>query len=206
VPVASLKDRGCREIATIYEALANGAIDDQGRHDAMAALLRPAYLAATTPWEQSGKSGDEAGWVGARRFVVDALDRDGTFLDCGCANGYLMECVPEFVELARRRLPQWADRIWVGNAASWLPPLRFDAVRIGLEYVPEHRRAELVAHLLRKVVAAGGRLIVGPFTEEVEQRTTEDDLADWGHVIAGRSELPHRDPRVVRRLVWVDVP
>jgi hypothetical protein len=137
---------------------------------------------------------------------VDALDRDGTFLDCGCANGYLMECVPEFVELARRRLPQWADRIWVGNAASWLPPLRFDAVRIGLEYVPEHRRAELVAHLLRKVVAAGGRLIVGPFTEEVEQRTTEDDLAGWGHVIAGRSELPHRDPRVVRRLVWVDVP
>ena len=35
--------------------------------------------------------GDEARWSRARRVIVDAIDRDGTFLDVGCANGLLME-------------------------------------------------------------------------------------------------------------------
>jgi hypothetical protein len=78
VPAESLKDRGRREIAAIDEALASGTIDDRGWHDAMAALLRPSYLGAATPWEQSGKSGDEASWTdswwtrwtGAARFCT----------------------------------------------------------------------------------------------------------------------------------------
>jgi SAM-dependent methyltransferase len=223
VPIAALKDRGWRRIAAVDAALRAGEIDEQGWHTAMAALVRPIYLAARTPWGQSGKSGGEADWMATRRFVVDALDRDGTFLDCGCANGYLMECVrrwaaakgldvqpygvdivADFVELARARLPQWAGRVWVGNVLSRVPPFRFDAVRVGLEYVPEHRRPDLVEHLLHKALAERGRLIVGPYTEEAEHHATEDDLTAWGHVVAGRSELPHADPRVVRRLVWID--
>src|SRR5439155_1493026 len=87
-------------------------------------------------------------------LVCGAMKLDGTFLDVGCANGLLMETlvewcaamririepygldiVPELAALARTRLPQWADRIFVGNALTWSPPLRFDFVRAGLEYV-----------------------------------------------------------------------
>ena len=43
---------------------------------------------------------------------------------------YGVDISPALAELARRRLPQWADRIWVGNAVNWRPPgaMRFDYV------------------------------------------------------------------------------
>ena len=33
-------------------------------------------------------------WEGARRLLLDAVTADGSFLDVGCANGHLLECVP----------------------------------------------------------------------------------------------------------------
>src|SRR5262249_7558245 len=134
----------------------------------------------------------------ARSHVVDAIDHDGTFLDVGCASGYLMECIvrwssrrvepygleiaPELAALARRRLPRWADRIFVGNALTWTTPHRFDFVRTGLEYVPPPRRRDLVAQLL----GFCDRLVVGSFNEEVEERTLERAVESWGFAIAGR--------------------
>src|SRR5215472_11825041 len=48
--------------------------------------------------------------------------------------------------MARRRLPQWADRIWLGNAIEWVPPpgLRFDYVDLLLDCVPRRRRPDLI--------------------------------------------------------------
>jgi len=214
--IEALKDGGWREIAAIDAALERGEIDEDGWHRAMADLVVPAYLAAETPWGQSGKSGDEALWEEGRSHIADAIDRDGTFLDVGCASGYLMECIvgwsshvveaygleiaPELAALARRRLPQWADRIYVGNALTWVPPWRFDFVRTGLEYVPLPRRHELVAHLL----GFCDRLIVGAFNEEVEERALERAVESWGFRVAGRSERAHRDQRIVRRVFWID--
>ena len=153
-----------REAEEIDARLARGEIDENGWHDEVAAIVVPNYLAQETPWEQSGKSGDVANWHYARSHVAHAFDRDGTFLDVGCASGFLIECVggwthhaiepygldiaPELAELARRRLPQWADRIWVGNALEWEPPMRFTYIRTGLEYVPPRRGRDLVRHLL----------------------------------------------------------
>jgi trans-aconitate methyltransferase len=120
--------------------------------------------------------GDEARWEAGRRPIVEAIDRDGSFLDVGCASGHLLECLvtwsphrielfglelaPRLTELAWRRLPQWADRIYVGNALTWEPPQRFDFVRTELVYVPVDRRADYVHRLLSAVVAPGGRMIV----------------------------------------------
>ncbi len=73
---------------------------------------------------------------------------------------YGLELAPRVAELARRRLPQWADRIFVGNALTWDPPLRFDFVRTELVYVPPNQRKTLLERLLGRVVAPKGRLIV----------------------------------------------
>ena len=54
-------------------------------------LLQSAYLRADTPWGQSGNGGTVADWERSRRPVAGAIERDGTFLDVGCANGFLME-------------------------------------------------------------------------------------------------------------------
>ncbi|MGZ4164665.1 MAG: class I SAM-dependent methyltransferase, partial [Tumebacillaceae bacterium] len=89
-------------------------------------VLEPLYLAGETPWNQSGFAGSEERWIRLRKPIADCIERSGRFLDIGCANGYLMECVTrwtaerglhveahgldiseDFVELAKRRLPQW---------------------------------------------------------------------------------------------------
>ena len=142
----------------------------------MAAIYEAAYLDAGNPRAQSGFGGDETRWEVARRPIADAIDRDGTFLDIGCASGHLLEClagwtphrvepyglelVPALAELARARLPDWADRIFVGNALTWEPPQRFDFVRTELVYVPDERQRALVERLLGEIVAPGGRLIL----------------------------------------------
>ena len=216
-------ERGWRQLAAIDEALERGEIDEDGWHEAVAGIVVPAYLAGETPWQQSGKSGDLAGWERGRRPIMAAVERDGTFLDVGCANGFLMESVrawgaegglqiepygldisAELAGIARRRLPRWADRIFVGNAREWTPPRRFDYVRTGLDYVPPTGRRALVEHLLGQVVSPGGRLIVGVFNEERETHGTEERLSSWGFDIAGRIDAEHRDPRVVYRAVWID--
>ncbi|MDQ3874367.1 MAG: class I SAM-dependent methyltransferase [Actinomycetota bacterium] len=216
-PYAHLKDGAWRELAVIDGRLERGEIDEEGWHREVQELLVPAYLAADTPWGQSGKSGDAEDWRYARSHIAHAIDRAGAFLDVGCANGFLMESItswapfsvepygldlsPQLVELARRRLPRWADRIFVGNALHWEPPRCFDFVRTGLEYVPRRRRRELVEHLL----SFCDRLIVGVFPEHESERTTEELLRGWGFRIAGRSERANRrKPGMEYRVLWID--
>ncbi len=185
--------------------------------------MEPAYLSAETPQGQSGHSGDDVRWEQGRRLLLDAVPAGSDVLDIGCANGLLMESLVRWgaedgkavepygveisdrlADLARRRLPQWADRIWTGNAMTWVPPRRFDVVRTGLDYVPPRRRADFVARLLDEVVAPGGRLLVGTFNEEPDRDTVAESLRAWGYTVAGATSRVHRDPRLRYKAVWVD--
>ena len=216
-PYAAQKELAWREMAETDARLARGEIDEAAWHAEIARFIVPAYLAARTPWEGSGKSGSAEDWEYARSHLGHAIDRAGSFLDVGCANGYLLECVPrwtrhrldrfgvdiapELVELARRRLPELAERLWVGNALTWEPPHRFTYIRTGLEYVPRHRRRELVDRLLGNC----DRLIIGVFNEEVHARPTEQLLRSWGHIVAGRSERANlKKPGIDYRVLWID--
>ena len=211
-------------IDAVYE---RGEIDAAEWHRRVGAIIGPSYLAATDPRAQSGSSGTPAEWEAARRFVFKAVDRDGTLLDVGCANGHLMECaaawlsedgyhvepygleiLPELAALARRRLPRWADRIAAGNALDWVPERPFDFVHTRLDYAPARLRPELVRHLLEATVAPGGRLIVGAHSEVVGSAPKlEGDASSWGFQISGRVDVPHaQDHRVVRRAFWIDKP
>jgi hypothetical protein len=208
------KERGWREVAAIDAAYARGDLDDEAWHAATAALVVPAYLAARTAEGGSGSSRDPAGWERARSLLADAVDSGQSFLDIGCANGHLMESIErwagvepygleissDLAELARKRLPRWADRIWVGNAVAWEPTRRFDVARTGLDYVPRPRRKQLLEHLL----SYADRVVVGVFNEERERRSLENEVASWGMPIAGRTERPHPHPRLAYRAFWID--
>ncbi|MBM3265311.1 MAG: hypothetical protein FJY97_18075 [candidate division Zixibacteria bacterium] len=158
-----------------------GAIDEATRLDRVTDALASAYLIKDDPRWGSGFDGDAELWRQARELVVDAVARDGTFLDVGCPNGHLMECVAVWAaergyrlvvyglehstalaRTARRRVPAWSDQIFEGDVRFFQSPRRFDYVRTGLEYVPAGQRAWLIERLLRDVVSPDGRLIVGP--------------------------------------------
>ena len=228
IPIELAKNRAWPLLERLNRALDAGKIDEARWYREINAVVVPAYLAGANPAAQSGSSGDIADWAYKRDLIADAVDRGGSFLDVGCASGYLMETLagwcrerghsiepygldiaPELAELARRRLPSWADRIFVGNAIDWLPPRRFDFVRTGLEYVPPPRQRDLVERLLGDFVAPGGRLIIGVYSEERDATrlgpAEEDRVASWGWRIAGRTERPHRrDNRLVYRVFWID--
>ena len=208
------KEGGWREVAAIDAAYAAGELDATGWYEAMASLVVPAYLAAETPEGGSGSSRDVAGWTYARSLIADACAPGQTFLDIGCANGHLMESMAEWAgvepygidisaelaELARRRLPQWADRIWVGNAATWDPPRRFEVIRTGLDYVPPDRRRPFVERLL----GFCDRLVVGVHNEEGDAPGHEEEVASWSFSIAGRVVRDHPHPKLVYKIFWLD--
>jgi SAM-dependent methyltransferase len=154
-----------------------------------------AYLSTDDPRAQSGFHGSDERWEAARRAIVEAIDRPGTFLDVGCANGLLMESIvawsahaidpygldfaPGLVELARVRLPEWADRIWLGDAATWTAPFAFDFVHARLELGP-----------IERIRSFGRRLIVssdGSFRrpDSPKAEPVADRLRDLGREVAG---------------------
>jgi hypothetical protein len=197
-----------------------------------AAMDEAAYLATEDARAQSGFRGDAARWEAARRVIAAGIDRDGTFLDIGCANGLLMKTMvawaaadghqiepygldisERLVALARDRLPHWADRFYIGNALTWEPPAgmprRFDFARTELVYVPEGRYRDYVAHLLDRVVAPGGRLLVCSYGSSRRPaprvEPIDDWLRDWGFSVAGIAEAA--DPEngiIITRVAFVE--
>ncbi len=151
-------------------------------------LREDAYLQHpdSEPWRQSGMSGPEERWVALRTPVADCIDKSGSFLDIGCANGYLLECClrwtaergisiepygldisEKLIALAKQRLPPYANRLFVGNAFTWQPPCRFDFVRTELVYVPADLEAQYLKFLLKNHLAPGGKLLVANYGEGV---------------------------------------
>ena len=58
--IEHLKERAWQQVAAIDRALAEGRIDEDAWHQAMAALIKPAYLAAENPYAQAGHGGNAA--------------------------------------------------------------------------------------------------------------------------------------------------
>ena len=149
--------------------------------------LEPSYLAAAEPWSQSGFSGPFERWVACRKPIAECMTEPGAFLDIGCANGYLLECVPQWaaergtpidpwgldlsaklVATARKRLVDHREKLFAGNALTWEPPRRFDYVRTELCYVPDEYQARYISRLLSEYVCRGGKLLVTEYRSRKE--------------------------------------
>jgi len=156
-------------------------------------ILQSSYVAAPTPWQQSGKGGTFEDWVRLRIPISECVTRSGSFLDIGCANGFLLECllnwtkmknidlVPygldygsKLVELARERLPAFKDHIFVGNCWDWQPPRRFTYVHTCTEYVPNNLRTAYLKRLLSEFLEVDGLLLVSHY-----RASGEDLTRDW---------------------------
>jgi SAM-dependent methyltransferase len=186
--------------------------------------LEPAYLAHDDPIRRSGFSGGPARWRAEREPILDAVHSNGDFIDIGCANGFLLEClvawarergielVPHgldlgerLIELARKRLPEFASNFHVGNAWDWAPPMRYDFVYTLCDCVPDELLPEYVEKLMSDVASPGGRLILGSYgsrSRALRALNVSRSLKSMGLNVAGaaRGGTPP-----VTAFAWVDV-
>jgi hypothetical protein len=144
--------------------------------------LAISYLAESDPIRQSGFGGGGERWRAEREPILEGVNASGTFVDLGCANGYLLQSLMAWahdrslslipygidysaglVELSRRRLPEFRSHFEVANAWTWRPPIRFQFVYTLYDAVPEDYLPVYLRRLLDEVVAPGGRLIVGAY-------------------------------------------
>jgi 2-polyprenyl-3-methyl-5-hydroxy-6-metoxy-1,4-benzoquinol methylase len=225
-----LRAQGDTAAARLVE-LAGAAVDGLSDEDFFAAntrLLETSYLDPRNdnPRQGSGFGGTAGEWIAGRSHLADAVERDGTFLDVGCANGLLLESLvvwcgerghhvepygvdlsARLVEEAVRRLPAWADRFAVGNAIDWRPAdgRRFDHVHTLLELVPAARRADLVSHLREHLVTPGGRVIISHYVP-VDRRDQwpRTVLEALGFDVAGETVPDPTTARPVAPSAWID--
>ncbi len=161
--------------------------------DEVRQILQSAYVAAPTPWQQSGKGGTFEEWVRLRIPISECVTRSGSFLDIGCANGFLLECLlhwtqmkglklqpygldyaPQLVEMAKKRLPAFKEQVFLGNSWDWQPPRRFTYVCTEAVYVPNNLRVPYLKRLLNEFLEADGALLVTHY------RSSSEDLSrDW---------------------------
>ena len=67
------------------------------------------------------------------------------------------------IELAKVRLPEYADNFHVGNAWDWRPQRKYSYVYMLYDCLPLSYLAEGVSRLLERMVAPNGRLVVGAY-------------------------------------------
>jgi SAM-dependent methyltransferase len=155
--------------------------------------LERSYLSETDPIRQSGFGGGAVRWRAEREPILEAVESDGDFLDVGCANGYLLECLMHWgcertinltphgldtgsrlVDLARQRLPEYKDNFYVGNGWDWIPPRKFRYVCSLIDCVPEEYLEEYIYRLSKRIVTPGGRLILGAYGSKTQQKLPFD--------------------------------
>lgn len=184
------------------------------------------YLASDNPRGQSGHSGDEHHYFLSHLTILEAVNKDGSFIDVGCANGYLLESLDRWtkalgyysiefygldiseglIDLAVKRLPSWKEKLFIGNALYWSPTVKYDFVCVKeLSYVPNNKQKGFLEHLLHNYVAPKGRLILGPYGEERQTKELENKLSEWGYTPTGYVEKSHPKHKLLsRRLLWFD--
>ena len=190
--------------------------------------LESSYLESDDPLLQSGYDGGAKRWKEERGPIIEAIDHDGTIMDVGCANGYLLESLcawatlekrwhlipygvdinPGLITEAMRRWSGVADHFWVADAWKFAPPVKFDFVYALSDIVPLSYLPTYVSRLLNFYVKPGGRLIVGHYGSK-GQRVDPIDIGavldDYGFPVAGTMQggkmREHAGP--VTRFAWL---
>jgi len=185
--------------------------------------LEEAYLQHDEPWKQSGFSGPEERWVAYRKPIADCIDKSGSFLDIGCANGYLLECIlkwtaerniniipygldlsEKLTELTKQRLPIYKQNIYTGNGWLWHNPIRFDYVATEIVYVPEQLQKQYLQRIVDTYLANEGKLLLTEYRSSKDPVTKpwiNQTLKQWGFKVIKQVSGVYDDKELTR--VWV---
>jgi hypothetical protein len=212
--------------AYVNAALDNNEISKDEWYEINKVYFTNLYLSYDNPRAQSGHSGDAFHYLYSHMQILDAIYKDGTFCDIGCANGHLMEMVYKWalgvgfnlqmfgldiseglIEFSRKRLPEWHDNFFVGNAHFWKPEKKFDYIHMRAETVEEPRldgRYIIFSHYWENYLNVGGRLIIGPYWYTNDD-SVQRQILDWGISPKGYSEKSdYRESSKIKKVLWFE--
>lgn len=178
------------------------------------------YVTRSDPIEQSGFTGGPARWREERSPIVQAIDRDGSFLDVGCANGKLAADVRSWalerghhvdihgIDLSRR-LVEIAQRtvdgtFEVADAWTWEPDRQWTFVYTTLDISPP----DLWPAWLRRIagwIEPHGRMIVGAYGSRsagIVPPNVADVLTSVEFELLGSADVGHP---MTARFAWTQV-
>lgn len=135
------------------------------------------------------------GWEAGRRFIADLIDQEGTLLDFGCANGFLLKCLeewadkkidpygidtdPAMIEQAKALYPDKPDHF--ADATQAPPegfPKSFDMIYWNVwdnfDMASEEGKEMLARNLTH--VKPGGKMILGFYAPDKKQNLAQIDL------------------------------
>ena len=144
--------------------------------------------------EGSSCPGQFENWEAGRRFIADALAKDGTILDVGCGNGFMLRCLqewsgknlepygvdvePAFIAGAKQVFPEQAEHFFLQrDMAKTKLPETFDTVfwcvwdDLSFDLPP----GQGMLQKIQSRVSPGGRLIFGLYDND--RRNIEKKLA-----------------------------
>lgn len=154
-------------------------------------------------------------WERKRRFIAQAINKDGSILDIGCANGFLLKCLQEWsgrklipygIDLNQRRIkqakelfPLQADNFIVKDVkkvqnlldlTEYKFPPKFDFIYWNIWDPWKFENQEEVSFLktFLKAVSDGGRLILGFYESDQEKNKKIKKLKELGFKFSGTLE------------------
>jgi SAM-dependent methyltransferase len=184
--------------------------------------------------QESGVGGSVEGkmpkfedWERQRKFIAEAINRDGTILDIGCGSGFLLKCLlewsdhrlipygidnnPKRIELAKMLLPKYTNNI-VEEKVESLDlvgkglPKTFDFVywNVWSNYAFQEESMLQAFKLIVGCVADGGRLIMGFYPNNKEERVYDLKKLDRLKELGFSNLVLRENPDSNAFLVWWD--
>lgn len=170
------------------------------------------------PWNHDNAWED---WQKGRKLIAEALHKDGTILDYGSANGFLLRSLQEWsphnlnpygiereedrVEAAQRLFPETPEHFLTPKDYEKGPhsfPERFDFVFWNVWDNWELNSSQQIDTLktLFSKVEEGGRLILGLYSGREANEEKIKRLERLGFQVSGRSD----NPEGKETIVWID--
>lgn len=207
----------------VKEDLKAGKITESQYYELRKEATNSVYLNHKEPYAQCGHTGNEQTWVYSRIMpLLEVLNKNGSFIDVACANGYINESLfkwtnnspidieyygvdisKELIDIAKQRMPQFADNYYVANVDGFIPPKKFDYVRIlAISFIPEYKHKNFVDSLFNDYLKNTGRLILGPYTEAKNTNEFMDYIEYLGYKHSGYLTKSYGGKE--RKMFWID--
>ena len=169
---------------------------------------------------------DFKGWEDHRKFISQAINKSGTILDVGCANGFLLKCLQkwsiykltpygidynkECIEQAKDLFPLYSDNFMFAlmpNLKEFFKqdfPVKFDFVywNIWDPWNFEDQKEIESLHLSFEMVSNGGRLILGFYESDKNKEKRIQKIKELGFKFSGITKNYGGE----EILIWIDKP